>query len=287
MRVHRCGDAVEFLDATLEYRDRDPLRTNVLGSVASAAASGEVPAVETFWWLVRDDDDRVVGAAMRTEPYALSLGPMTAACAEALAASVASVDAHLPAVAGFSASVGAFLGAYAPAGSAKAALAGQRQVLYAAEAVDVPEVPGEPVVATEDELELAQRWYLDFTEEVDGVRMSANSVDRAMLLATVRSGRLRWWRDEGATVSMAGHATPVRTPGGVVTRVGPVFTPPAQRGHGYAAALTGRLTELLLARGSAVMLYADADNATSNGVYLRLGYTVVDELVRTPLAVAP
>jgi predicted GNAT family acetyltransferase len=286
MRVHRCGDAAGFLAATLEYRDREPLRTNVLGSVASVAANGEVPTVETFWWLVRDDDDRVVGAAMRTEPYALSLGPMTTACAEALAASVVSVDADLPAVAGFSAPVEAFLDAYAAAGSLKVALASQRQVLYAATAVDVPEVPGEPVVATEGELELAQQWYLDFTEEVDGVRIGANGVDRAMLLATVRSGRLRWWRDGGATVSMAGHAPPVRTPGGVVTRVGPVFTPPAQRGHGYAAVLTGRLTELLLARGSAVMLYADAANATSNGVYLRLGYTVVDELVRTPLGVA-
>jgi predicted GNAT family acetyltransferase len=286
MRVHRCGDAVEFLAATLEYRDREPLRTNVLGSVASVAASGEVPAVETFWWLVHDDGC-VAGAAMRTEPYALSLGPMSATCAEALAATVVSVDADLPAVAGFTGPVEAFLGAYAAAGSPKVALASQRQVLYTATAVHVPEVPGEPIVATEDELELAQQWYLDFTEEVDGVRMSANSVDRAMLLATVRSGRLRWWRDGGATVSMAGHAPPVRTPGGVVTRVGPVFTPPAQRGHGYAAALTGRLTELLLARGSAVMLYADAANATSNGVYLRLGYTVVDELVRTPLAVRP
>ena len=68
MRVDRCFHADEFLAETLEYRDGDPLRTNVLGSVATAAASGELAAVETFWWVVRDDAGRVVGAAMRTAP---------------------------------------------------------------------------------------------------------------------------------------------------------------------------------------------------------------------------
>lgn len=286
MRVDRCFHADEFLAETLEYRDGDPLRTNVLGSVASAAASGELAAVETFWWLVRDDAGRVVGAAMRTAPYALSLGPMSEACARALAVAVTTADAELPAVAGFASALEAFLAALVALGSTRVPLESQRQVLYAATAVDVPRVPGGPEVATVGELELAQQWYLDFTEEVDGVRLARDGVDRAMLLATVRSGRLRWWRDGGVTVSMAGHAVPVATPGGVVTRVGPVFTPRSRRGRGYAAALTGRLTELLLARGSAVMLYADAANETSNGVYRRLGYTPVDELVRTPLAVA-
>jgi predicted GNAT family acetyltransferase len=286
MHVHRCEDAAEFLAATMAYRDLEPLRTNVLGSVASVVAGGQMPGTATFWWLVRDDGDLVVGAAMRTDPYALSLGPMTSECAATLAAAVASVDAGLPAVAGFPSAVEAFLEAFAAAGVAKVPTASHRQVLYAAQRVDVPDVPGEPVVATIDELDHAAQWYADFTEEVDGVRMGPSGVDRAMLLATVRSGRLRWWRDDGAVVSMAGHAAPVETPRGVVTRVGPVFTPRAARGRGYAAALTGRLTELLLSGGSAVMLYADAQNATSNGVYLRLGYTVVDELVRTPLVAA-
>ncbi len=286
MHVERCGDAAEFLTATLEYRDRGPLRTNVLGSVASLTASSEVPATEAFWWLVRDGEDRVRGAAMRSVPYGLGLGPMSAACASVLGSAVASADPDVPAVAGFADSLGAFLAAYVPRGGPKVALESQRQVLYTAAAVEVPEVHGEAAVATEDELELAERWYLDFTEEVDGVRMAAGGVDRAMLLATVRSGRLRWWRDEGAVVSMAGHATPVATPGGVVTRIGPVFTPRERRGRGYAAVLTGRLTELLLARGSSVMLYADAANATSNGVYRRLGYTALDVFVRTPLGAA-
>ena len=288
MHVRRCDHAAEFLEATLEYRSGEPLRTNVLGSVATTVASGEVPAAaEEFWWLVCDDGDRVVGAAMRNAPYPLSLGPMDAACAAALAASVAAVDGDLPSVAGFASTVASFLAAFAVAGpAARTALPSQRQVLYAAPSVAVPDVAGELSVATEDELALAQRWYHDFSEEVDGVRPTPSEVDRATLLATLRSGRLRWWRDGGDVVSMAANAAPVTTLRGTVTRVGPVYTPPAQRRRGYAAVLTGRLTQTLLDGGSAAMLFADAANATSNGVYRRLGYVAVDELVRTPLTAA-
>jgi predicted GNAT family acetyltransferase len=283
--VHRCDDAAEFLAETIDYRDLEPLRTNVLGSVATVVASGELAGGEAFWWLVRDDTGRVVGAAMRTAPYALSLGPMPAASAEALAVAVAPVDVGVPAVAGFTSTVDAFLAAYRATTSMKdaaAARSSQRQILYAATAVEVPDVPGELSVATTGELELAIQWHVMFDEEVDGVGMG--SVNRAIVAYNVASGRLRWWRDGGEVVSMAGHASPVTTPGAVVTRIGPVFTPSVRRGHGYAAALTGQLTEQLLASGSAVMLFADEANPTSNRVYRRLGFTALDELVRAPLA---
>src|SRR6202035_4781484 len=109
-------------------------------------------------------------------------------------------------------------------------------------------------VADVGELELAERCYVAFTEEVDGVRYQPSSEDRATLVDTLRAGRVRWWWHEGAAVAMAAHSVPVASPSGVVTRVGPVFTPSEHRRHGYAAVLTGRLTESLLGGGSAVML---------------------------------
>lgn len=287
MDVHRCEDAASFLNATLAYRQAEPLRTNVLGSVASTVLTGDAAHDEQFWWVARDADGAVVGAAMRTAPYALSLGPMPAPAAAALAAVVATVDDGLPSVAGFTATHDAFLAAYAATGSPgsrRPVAATFHQVLYTAAAVTVPAVAGELLVATEDDYDLAERWYLDFTEEVDGVRLATSDAERELLLGTLREGRLRFWVDDGEAVSMAGHAVAVETPGGVVTRVGPVFTPPSRRGRGYAAVLSGRLTEHLLARGSRVMLYADRANPTSRGVYERLGYVAVDELVRTSLA---
>ena len=67
------------------------------------------------------------------------------------------------------------------------------------------------------------------------------------------------------------------TPSAVVARVGPVYTPPEHRRHGFGGAVTGALSQLLLDRGARVMLYADAANPTSNSVYRALGYELVDD----------
>ncbi len=82
---------------------------------------------------------------------------------------------------------------------------------------------------------------------------------------------------------MAGYASPVKVPSGTVTRIGPVYTPEEHRGNGYAAAITSVLTATLVRRGSRVMLYADAANPTSNGVYQRIGFHAIDEVVRVDL----
>jgi len=289
MEIVRCASAAAFLDATLAYRGAEPLRTNVLGSVATSAAAGEGRRGEQFWYVVHDDTGCVVGAAMRTAPFALSLGPMGTEAAAALAWAVAPIDDGVPSVAGYEAAVDSFLSAYAATGSEGSARGRgpvHRQILYTAGHVEVPDVAGTLRVAGLDELGLAERYYVAFSEEVDGVRYQPSDEDRAALLGTLRAGRLRWWWHAGAAVAMAAHSVPVRSPSGVVTRIGPVFTPTEHRRHGYAAALTGQLTGLLLAGGSAVMLFADAANATSNGVYRRLGYDALDELVRVPLVAA-
>jgi predicted GNAT family acetyltransferase len=59
----------------------------------------------------------------------------------------------------------------------------------------------------------------------------------------------------------------------VSSRIGPVYTPPAHRGRGYAGALTAAVTDDLLAGGDPrVTLFTDETNATSNALYARIGY---------------
>ncbi|HLK44628.1 MAG TPA: GNAT family N-acetyltransferase [Acidimicrobiales bacterium] len=285
MRVERLDTARSFLDVTAEYRAAEPLRTNVLASVATSVADGIATYESAFWWVMRDGDD-VVGAAMRTVPQALSLGPMPAEAAEALAATYADLDPALPALTGPRHLVSAFLDRYRPGWSPDGGtVTGEDvHVLYAVEAVRTPEVPGAIEVAAIEDLDLVERWFVAFDEEVDGIRHARGDDDRAMLAAVVRGGRLRWWRADGRIVSMAGHAIPIGEPPLKVTRVGPVYTPPEDRRHGYGGAVTAALSTTLLEGGSRVMLFADARNATSNHVYQDLGYERVDEIVRTFLA---
>ena len=52
-----------------------------------------------------------------------------------------------------------------------------------------------------------------------------------------------------------------------------VYTPPAERGRGYGAAVSAGVTRRALADGAdTCMLYADVANDTSNGIYRRIGY---------------
>lgn len=78
--------------------------------------------------------------------------------------------------------------------------------------------------------------------------------------------------DDGQPVSLAGYSGP--TPHGI--RVGPVYTPPAQRGKGYASACVAALSRLLLDGGRAYcFLFTDMGNPTSNPIYQAIGYRPV------------
>jgi predicted GNAT family acetyltransferase len=71
---------------------------------------------------------------------------------------------------------------------------------------------------------------------------------------------------------MAGYAGP--TPHGI--RIGPVYTPPGQRGRGYASACVARLSQDMLDAGRTYcFLYTDLTNPTSNHIYQQIGYEPV------------
>jgi predicted GNAT family acetyltransferase len=134
-------------------------------------------------------------------------------------------------------------------------------------------VPGSARPLTADDVDHAAAWTAQF------------ALDAGVLVPDPRSNvesRLSsylYWEVDGEPVSFAGHAPMVDTPSGVVARVGPVYTPLEHRRRGYGAAVTSAVTERLLDVASIVMLYTDAANPTSNGVYERLGYRVFDEVV--------
>ena len=62
-----------------------------------------------------------------------------------------------------------------------------------------------------------------------------------------------------------------------------MYTPVEHRRHGYAAALTAAVARRLLTSCTVVMLFADAANATSNGVYERLGFRATGEMVEAEI----
>ena len=131
-------------------------------------------------------------------------------------------------------------------------------------------VAGDAITADESHRELVHDWYAAFMAEAHDIAQNPReAADRGMAGGT---GWL-WRNDAGAIVSMAVRR---RTLGGSA-RIGPVYTPPAERGHGYGSAVTAAATRDILDEGAVPVLFTDLANPTSNKIYQQLGYRPVED----------
>jgi len=68
-----------------------------------------------------------------------------------------------------------------------------------------------------------------------------------------------------------------------VSRLGPVYTPPDQRGRGWASNAVAEVSGLIQAGGARVCLFTDQANPTSNKIYAALGYRQVIDMANLVL----
>lgn len=272
LTVVQHSSAEAFLAATEPYRAADPVQTNLLGSIAEGVRSGR--RYDSELWLSVQDRATVVGAALRTAPYSLVVGPMAAPVARSLGDHLRAMRRPLPGINGpgeVVTVVGERLG--------HPLHVRMRDVLRVLDELVPPPVPaGISRPAEPRDGPTVLRWQESFLREA-GLPLHLPDTESLALLIE----RLWLWEVEGEPVAMAGHAPVVTTPGGRVGRIGPVYTVPEARRRGVGAALTAVVTHALLQEGATVMLYADAANATSNSVYERLGFRAVGEHVETDL----
>ncbi len=133
-----------------------------------------------------------------------------------------------------------------------------------------PDVAGTSRVARAADRPLLLDWYTAFGLEAVGfIAGTDQAVDHALAW-----GRVWLWLDEaGEPVSLAAR----RAPNAGSARVGPVYTPPARRKHGYGCAVTAAATADILADGAIPVLFTDLANPVSNAIYQRLGYYAVGD----------
>ena len=102
------------------------------------------------------------------------------------------------------------------------------------------------------------------------------NVERAGDHGQVVQGGVLVWEAGGVPVSLA---CVTRQVAGMV-RVGPVYTPPERRGHGYASAVTAEVSRAACAAGAGeVLLYTDLANPVSNSIYQRIGDREIEDRV--------
>ena len=119
---------------------------------------------------------------------------------------------------------------------------------------------------------LMRKWRAAFSIDAEG--MDADEAAKQAALPMPKSRHLMLWEVEGSAVSMAGYAGP--TPNGI--RVAWVYTPPENRGKGFAGACVAALSQKLLDDGRKFcFLYTDLANPISNHVYQKIGYEPVTD----------
>jgi predicted GNAT family acetyltransferase len=278
IRVHRAPDVQTFLAEAGPFLALREAEHNLLFGICSQLARdpqsfGQGPP----YLAISEDDGRIVGAALRTPPHNLVLSETDELAAiEPLVRDVRDAVDTLPGVLGPRSAASTFVRAWCDREGAVATLRMSNRIYRAARATRPTGVAGAMRQSRDADRDLMIRWLDAFTAEAMPEEVvhdtSESMVERRR---SDPDGGWRFWQDEGRAVSLAGFGS--RTPNGI--RVGPVYTPPALRGRGYATALVGWMTAALLEGGHRhCFLFTDLANPTSNGIYQRIGYEAVTDV---------
>jgi hypothetical protein len=271
MELTRHESADDFLAHGGEFLGAREAEHNLILGLCSRLRVAPSMYGERPYFAVVEAGGRVVGATMRTPPHNLILSELDdLAAVDPLVEDARAQFGSLPGVVGPKQAVARFAAAW-PAG-ARLEVA---QRVFRADHVAAPTgVSGRMRDYERADRALAAEWMDAFVEEAlpePPPESSEEFVDRREEDA---DGGLVLWEDQGGAVSLAGYGG--RTPNGI--RIGPVYTPPQLRGHGYASALTAAITQRLLDGGLRFcFLFTDLSNPTSNSIYQRIGYEPVSD----------
>lgn len=228
------------------------------------------------------DGGAIALLAVRTPPHHLILsepGVPANRIADAVGLLVDDVRAltpDLPGVLGPKATVRPFVDRWSVVTGRPATLLVEERIYRLSAVIPPRPVPGRMRRAGEQDRALLTEWITAFDREAlpddEPRRDVARNVER-WLHEPGRTAHL--WEVDGRAVSLAGSGSP--TPNGI--RIGPVYTPPADRRRGYASALVAAASQQLLDGGrSFCFLFTDLANPTSNHVYQAIGYEPVTDV---------
>jgi GNAT superfamily N-acetyltransferase len=287
--IEFLNDPEEFLVAAAGRLAAEPVLSVVVTRVTSRirdddAAGIAPPAGVPRWWALLREGGEVVGAAMRTAPFApypAYVLPMPDDAAVQLARAlhergetVAGANGALPAVEVFASETARLTG-----GVADVAIRMRLFELGELDLAPVAQAPGRLRPARLDEVDLATKWLEQFMVDADEMARREPGISphevpsREQLERRLGTGTYWFWEDEGRPVNLTVGSTPEFG----VAAIGPVFTPKDCRGHGYASAAVAEVSRRLLERGARVCLFTDQANPTSNRIYQRLGFRAVTD----------
>jgi predicted GNAT family acetyltransferase len=265
VRLQLTHDAEEFATRAESFL-AERLETNVLATVLVHIRRGRWSQSAPLFAYALDARGRVAAAALRTPPWPLLVSPLPDPAAAELIELWLAADPAVTGVSGQPPTVRSVAAAWRrrTGGSSRCRM---RNAMHALAAVTPPARPARGLLreATAAERDLLVVWERAFVREADAGL--GGEAEDAVDTRLAHGSQYVW--DDGGPVS-----TLVLSPevAGVV-RIGPVYTPPQHRSHGYASSAVAAVCEQSLAAGALrCMLFTDLANPTSNKIYAAVGF---------------
>lgn len=279
IQTKRHATAADFLTVAEETLAREEIANNVILGVPTYLRAHPNDDTPENLYLTVHDGENLVGAAMMTPPHHLvvHVEPSLADAPNVLAAIIEAVlplQGQVPSLLGRVPWVQSAAALWNERASRKAQLAVEERVFELRSVTWPRKAPGELQLATTQDVELAAQWLSDFTVEALPEESTPEMGERAR--RAIEEKRLYFWKipEETGWRAVSMVAASRTLPHG--RNIGPVYTPPAERGKGYAGNATAALSQLLLDQGHHyTTLFTDLANPTSNKIYQAMGYVPV------------
>jgi predicted GNAT family acetyltransferase len=243
--------------------------------LSSFLASNRLDSARTV--LIATNDQGIAGIATQDGTFLMLLSHIEDERAiPSLVVEIVDRNIHIPGIMGLAGPARTFARYWARETGGTFSPGMSQRILQATSVTPPSDVAGGVRPMDDTDRDMLLEWFTDFSLEAEHVRPDqARRAGEAMLARLGEgTGGLIWLNEEEVPVSIACYKG--RTPNGI--RIGPVYTPPEHRRHGYAAAVTAATTQHLLDEGNSfVCLYTDAGNKTSNHVYEAIGYEGVSD----------
>jgi GNAT superfamily N-acetyltransferase len=270
VRLHQ--DPRTFTALAESFYATDTLRHTVALTVMARILGSDRKPEPTMATL-HDDNGALIGASFRTPPWPIIASglPTEPALLDEFLDRWLTVDPELPRVTGPRENADALAQAWIrrTGGVVREKMATR---LFRLGDLAPPVTSGRPRNATEDDIDLLVGWRDDFETEAIGRARDPGSSPAAVRRMLEMGDTALIWENGGKPVAWAAASVPIRG----MSRVGPVYTPPAHRARGYGSAVTAAVSQRAREAGARdVILFTDLANPTSNSIYQKLGYRPV------------
>ena len=289
VRCYDRDDVASFVSAAWPLLAADPLRhtvgLTVLDALKGIRTGAERPH-EVAALLTVHDAGAVVGALLRTAGRPALVSAVRPEQAVLVDAALATADPQLPGVSGTLPSAEALAAARLARAGGRVRVDRRLRLFGLAELIPVAGVAGaaRPATEADAELTLLAGWLLEFRREALPEQDDPRSPVEDLRRALAAGHGVLVWEVERRLVALAVASRPIAG----MSRIGPVYTPPGDRGHGYGAAVTAAAARWAQAAGARqVVLFVDEANPTTNRLYPRLGFRSVHEVLDLSFTPAP